>query len=292
MAPPIALITGASSGIGLALTKHLLEKKWNVVIADVQPPKEELENSLFIPTDISSWDQQASTFKQAYEWNSRLDFVALNAGIDDRDDIFHSISKDPAKPPTRPNMRTIDVNLTGTYYGIKLAAHYLSLPSSKPTPGGKIIVTASAAGIYPLPVIPQYAASKHGLVGMVRSMASVARPHNITINAICPALVPTSLPPPGLLDHFSPDQLTPMATLIRAFTELADLDNVDKPDWVEDGKNGEVVECNIENLIYHPAPARPNGSRHLSAEGMRAWAETYVGRNRGFVEEGGGSNSS
>ncbi|KAF2159248.1 hypothetical protein M409DRAFT_71143 [Zasmidium cellare ATCC 36951] len=227
MPPPTAIITGASSGIGLALTKHLLSRNWNVIMADVNPPQEKLDKTLFIETDISSWDQQASMFKRAYEWNERLDFVALNAGIDDRDDVFHSISGDPKKPPRRPGMKTIDVNLTGTYYGIKLAAHYLSLPSStatKPQPGGKIVLTSSAAGLYPQPVIPQYAASKHALVGLVRSMASVAKPHNITINAVCPTLVRTSLPPPGLLETFPPDKITPMRTILRAFDELAELE--------------------------------------------------------------------
>lgn len=104
---PVAIVTGASSGIGLALTKHLLERNWNVVMADMNKAKEDLDNTLVVQTDISSWDQQASMFRQAYEWRGRLDFCALNAGIDDRDDIFHSISKDISKPPKEPNMRTV-----------------------------------------------------------------------------------------------------------------------------------------------------------------------------------------
>lgn len=151
MVPPIAFITGASSGIGLALTKHLLERKWNVVMVDVNPPKEVLINTLFLSCDVASWDQQASTFQKAYEWQGRLDFVALNAGVEDRDDIFNSISGDPAKPPKEPNVLPIGVCFIGVYYGLKLAAHYLSLDSEaagKSKPGGKIVITASASGIY------------------------------------------------------------------------------------------------------------------------------------------------
>ena len=224
MAPPVAIVTGASSGIGLALTKFLLERNWAVVMADLNEPKEKLDNTLFIKTDIFSWDQQATMFKQAYEWQGRLDFFAANAGMDDRDDIFASISSDSTKPPKQPNMKTFDVNLTGTYYGIKLAAHYMSLDSKaagKPKVGGKIVVTASAAGIYPLPSVPQYAATKHGLVGLARSMGPVGAAVNIRINALCPALVTT-----GLLSSALQDALEDILTNVgQADYDIADYPN-------------------------------------------------------------------
>ena len=243
MAPPVAIVTGASSGIGLALTKHLLERNWAVVMADLNPPKEKLENTLYIRIDISSWNDQAAMFKQAFEWKTRLDFFAANAGMDDRDDIFNTI--DSVSPPKQPNMKTIEVNLGGSYYGIKLAAHYMTLDSKaagKPKAGGKIVVTASAAGIYPLPSVPQYAASKHALVGLVRSMGPVAAAVNIRINALCPALVATGLAPPGLMDNFDQSQVTPMSTMMQGFSELASIDDVGKDDWVETGVTGQTVE--------------------------------------------------
>jgi len=285
MSRPVAIVTGASSGIGLALTKQLLESKWHVVMADVNGPKEELADTLFIKTDISKWADQASLFQRTFEWHSRLDFCALNAGIDDRDDIFASVSSDTTKPPKQPNMKTIEVNLTGTYYGIKLAAHYMSL--NKPKPGGKVVVTASAAGIYPLPSIPQYAASKHGLVGLVRSLAPVASKVKITINAICPAMVATGLAPPGLMDGFSKDQITPMSTIMRAFAELGDLENVEKDGWTEGGKTGDIVECSIQDLIYREAPQRANQTQeHMAGRGAADfWAKAYTERNKKFAEE-------
>ncbi|KAF7186925.1 Short-chain dehydrogenase/reductase ascJ [Pseudocercospora fuligena] len=283
MSSPVAIVTGASSGIGLALTEYLLERQWNVVMADVNPPKEQLPNTLFIKTDISSWDQQSSLFSQAHAWQNRLDFVALNAGIDDRDDIFNTISQDP---PKKPNLSTFDINLYGTYFGTKLAAHYLSLTStSKTKPGGKIVITASAAGLYPLEVVPQYTASKHALIGLVRSLAPQSQPRNITINAVCPAMVHTNLPPSGLMENFSQEQITPMSTILRCFSELADLEKSVDGNWVQSGRNGDVVEGNLDRLIYHPAPERPQSSSYVNPKGMEAWAATYRERNIRWAKE-------
>lgn len=286
MAPPTAIVTGASSGIGLALTKYLLERKWNVVIADLNPPKEKLEGIIFVKTDISSWDQQAAMFKQAYEWQGRLDFCALNAGVDDRDDIFSTISSDSTQPPKQPNMKTFEVNLIGTYYGVKLAAHYMSLDSKaagKPKVGGKIVTTASAAGIYPLPTCPQYSATKHGLVGLVRSLAPAASIVNIRINALCPAFVVTGLAPPGLIDSMKEEQITPMSTMMQCFSELANIDEVEKDDWVETGRTGDVVEGNLKDLIWHPTPARPESSSYMDEKGLEKWAKAYAERNKNFT---------
>ncbi|KAI7087175.1 NAD(P)-binding protein [Hortaea werneckii] len=286
MSPPTAIVTGSSSGIGLALSKDLSQRGWAVVRADVNEPSESIENSIFVRTDISSWDQQAALFQKAFAWQNRLDFFAANAGIDDRDDIFNSISNDTRNPPKQPNMKTFDVNLTGTYYGMKLATHYMCLESvaaGKTKPGGKIIVTSSAAGIYPLPSVPQYAATKHGLIGLVRSAAPVATPFNIRINALCPAMVATGLAPPGLLESFKPEQLTPMETMLRGFVELGDLDGVVKADWVSTGRTGDVVEGNMQELIWHEAPEKPAASSYMDERGMQDWARAYAERNRNFA---------
>jgi 15-hydroxyprostaglandin dehydrogenase (NAD) len=233
MAPPTAIITGACSGIGLALTKHLLTLKWHVFMADVNAPTEELDNTTFVRTDITSWTEQAALFKQAYDVQGRLDFCGLNAGISDRDDIFNNITSDPSKPPSEPNMKTIDVNFTGQYYGVKLAAHYMNLDSSaagKKKMGGKIVVTASGNGLFPLSACPIYAATKHALVGLVRSLGPVAQPKNVCINAIAPAMVATNLPEPGFLELFPPEQITPMSTIMRCFDAVSDFEDVEKDD--------------------------------------------------------------
>lgn len=284
MSPPVAIVTGASSGIGLALTKHLLSLHWHVAMADINPPPEQLPDTTFIRTNIASWSDQAALFAQTHAQHGRLDFCALNAGIDDRDDIFASVSSDVSNPPKQPNMLPLDVNLTGTYYGVKLAAHYMTLDSSaagKKQQGGKIVVTASAAGIRALPVVPQYSMTKHGLIGMVRSMGPVAQVVNIRINAVCPALVATGLAPAGLMDSFSQEQITPMSTIIRCFDELAQFERVGEQGWVEEGRNGETVEGNLKKLIWHQPPA--NESEYTDDKGLEAWTRAYMERNKNFA---------
>lgn len=272
---PVAIVTGASSGIGLAITHHLLHKGWYVILADVNPPSAStnalpLSTSKYIPCDVSSWDSQASLFEQAYAGHGRLDFVALNAGIDDRDDIFDSL--DAQTSPREPNMDTFNVNLIGVYYGIKLAANYMARNSK---PGGKIVITSSSAGLYALPAVPQYTATKHALVGLVRALAPKAVAKGVTINALCPAMVATNLAPPGLMDHFSKEQVTPMSSMLRAYDELMD---------DEKCLNGQILEVSLSNLWYREEiAAQGEGKMRTDKAIAAAWDQAYRDRNVAFA---------
>ncbi|KAG8170031.1 hypothetical protein KVR01_000776 [Diaporthe batatas] len=257
----VAIVTGGCSGIGLALSLHLAAKNWHVYILDIQDPVSEIptEAVTFLKTDVSDWDQLASAFQTAYSRFSRLDFVALNAGIVDRDEIFGSISGDPANPPKSPNMLTFGVNLYGPYYGLKLAAHYMSLPGGKAAAkGGKVVMTSSMAGIRVYAPYPQYSSSKYGVLGLTRAVAPASEKVGIRVNCVCPALVATGMAPPGL-ENFPKSIITPMSTMIRAFDELCEFDKLaaeGKEAWVASGPNGAVVEANLQNVTYREEPPR------------------------------------
>jgi 15-hydroxyprostaglandin dehydrogenase (NAD) len=184
------------------------------------------------------------------------------------------------------------------YYGIKLAAHYMTIPSKeagKPKPGGKIIITASGGGIFPIPAIPQYSASKHALVGLTRAFGrgKATLDANVRINAVCPAIVATKALPPGLVDKLPPDQITPMSTIMRCFHTLADLDDIAQVGWVERGRTGETVEGNVDELIWHAPPARPQAEqgKFVREKGILVVAEAYKERNRQFAIAGEQSGS-
>jgi 15-hydroxyprostaglandin dehydrogenase (NAD) len=267
----VALITGGSSGIGLALAKHLIAKGWDIVLADLQPPEASADlpkdRTLYISTDVASFESQARMFEAAFQWRNRLDVAALNAGIDDRDDIFASI--DPSDPPSKPDMSTFEVDLFGVYYGIKLYAHYAA---RNPTPGGKIIITSSAAGFYPNPAIPQYAAAKHAVIGLVRSLAPHTERHNITINTVAPSFVDTALEPKEVKGAISADNTTPMSVIIQGFDELMD---------EEKGHNGAAVEGHQDGLYYRqPIEVLSASAKRIRETGdMQKWVELYVQRN-------------
>ncbi|KAJ9614972.1 hypothetical protein H2200_001046 [Cladophialophora chaetospira] len=138
-----AIVTGAASGIGLALTRHLLAKaddpnareRWRVVLADnneaaYEDIRETLNNDLhmFIRTDVSKFGDQLALFHRAFEWSGgRIDFFANNAGIDDRQPLLSWLGSpelsDP-EDPSEPDLRVIDIDLKAVFYGLKCFVHF------------------------------------------------------------------------------------------------------------------------------------------------------------------------
>ncbi|KIW35270.1 uncharacterized protein PV07_01974 [Cladophialophora immunda] len=158
MGPPTAIVTGGLSGIGNALVRHLVSLNWRVVVADINPPRSPCRRRPGRPVQASVCVERAAGF------------VALNAGVDHGDDVLENLSGDVDRPPSKPDTRPFEVNVTGAFYGIKLAAHYMTVPSTHagtPKSGGKIIITASGGGIFPIPILAQHTASKHPLIGLV-----------------------------------------------------------------------------------------------------------------------------
>ena len=155
MSQPVAVVTGAASGIGLAMTKHLLSKSYRVVMADVNAHEgmrisSELgPNTMFHQADVSSYAQQAAVISGAFAWGgNRLDFFAANAGIDDRQSLYQdneSTKLGAGGVPEQLNLKTLDVDLNAVIQGIWLFKYYARKNVGKK--GGKIVVTSSAAGL-------------------------------------------------------------------------------------------------------------------------------------------------
>ncbi|KAK9460473.1 uncharacterized protein V1516DRAFT_605729, partial [Lipomyces oligophaga] len=190
-----AIVTGAASGIGLALTKNLVARSWNVVMADISSSGYELAASIgskqqvsFCETDVTSWKSQVELFRFAEQKYGSVNFVAANAGIDDRDDVYERF--DGKEVPDPLNLKTYEVDLFGALYSYRLALHYFR--KNNPT-GGKLVFTSSSAGVYSFPSNPEYCSIKHALVGFTRSVAPLLKQENIAVNAVLPALVVTKL---------------------------------------------------------------------------------------------------
>ena len=153
---------------------------------------------------------------------------------------------------------------------VYLAIHYMR---QNETRGGKIVATASSAGIYASPLIPVYAASKHAVgsshlpthlatrgsflteintysqvVGFVRSIGPMLRDDNISINCLCPGLVPTGLTEP-LMDMTPQQFITPLDRIVSAVDDFLD-DN--GTGWGD--KTGCVAELSAERTQIREQP--------------------------------------
>jgi len=149
---PVGIVTGASSGIGLAVTEHLLSRGYRVVMADVNATEGEKlsaklgKNALFLKTDVTVYAEQAKLFREAFVWGgNRLDFLAANAGIDDRQSLYEvNVPENEDGTPKELNLKTIRVDLDAVFQGIWLFKHYVR---KNAIPGGKVMITSSAAGL-------------------------------------------------------------------------------------------------------------------------------------------------
>ncbi|MCJ1330382.1 hypothetical protein MMC10_007065 [Thelotrema lepadinum] len=292
--PPVAIITGAASGIGLALIKHLYSQGWKVYMADISPTGSSVAASIptsspsspsspsppptFIQTDVSSFASQATLFKTAYTTSGHIDLVAANAGIDDRESPHGSFPL--SADPTEPDLTTLDVDLKAVFYGLKLFVHYVrkekeTHPSANPDHGDvketrqkKFIPTASIMGLYPFPAQPVYGSAKAGVINLVRSVGSrFLEEDNIAVNAICPAFVATGLAPPGVVAVVEgKGYLTPMSSIIRAYEELIGSDE----------RAGETVEVSGTELYWRKPVGFANwGSRWLADDPDGLWRGSY-----------------
>ncbi|KAL3426635.1 hypothetical protein PVAG01_00144 [Phlyctema vagabunda] len=259
------IVTGGGSGIGLAIVKYFASQKSQVTILDISKEaglsildslqREHPGNKfLFKQCDISSWDEQKRVFEGVYRETGDIDIVVANAGISERGNFLSRDSGEPEKP----NLTTLDVDLTGTLYTIKLAIHYMRKKSTAQK--GTIICTASNAGIYPFPIAPLYATSKHAVIGAVRSLARPLSPEGIQINGLAPAVIGSFSSQVPKIDkstdnkaetNIAPDKalfanmiITPMSTIVAAVEEF-----VSKPEH-----NGIIAEISGDRFTFRDPP--------------------------------------
>lgn len=119
----VAIVTGGASGIGLAMSQHFASEGYDVAIFDVnaeagkkvvsQIASEHTQAKvIFKLCDVSSWQNQAQNFKEVRNEFGRIDVVCANAGISGSNSMG-SIDKDE---PVEPNLKILDVNLSGVVY--------------------------------------------------------------------------------------------------------------------------------------------------------------------------------
>ena len=179
-----ALITGGGSGIGAAAARMLAAEGARLsLLGRRREPLEELAAEIggtAIECDVTKRSSLEDAFDTARKANGPLDLVILNAGIGD---------SAPFQRTSRESFdRIIATNLTALFDGAQLALPDLLDGSDK-----RLIVVASVAGLKGAAYAAPYVASKHGAVGLVKSLALEFARSGLTINAICPAFVDTPM---------------------------------------------------------------------------------------------------
>jgi meso-butanediol dehydrogenase/(S,S)-butanediol dehydrogenase/diacetyl reductase len=202
-----AVVTGSgrAGGLGAAIARRLAAEGAAVVISDIGRPvdpatpaamigaTEEMEAmaalcrqagseaSSFV-CDVRRYDEVKALAAHAVTAHGSLDIWVNNAGIG-------YIMKPLLEVTPADWSAVIDVNLTGAFFGLRVAAEHMVAAGR----GGRIVNIASQAAKSGFPHAQAYSASKHGLVGLVRSAAIELGPHGITVNNVCPNHVTTGL---------------------------------------------------------------------------------------------------
>lgn len=178
-----ALVTGAASGIGLAIVRDFAAQGMQVVASDISLPKLQevtagLKNVTCLAADLSKKEAVVELAKQA----GSLDVLINNAGIQN---VAPIESFEQAKWDL-----IIQIMLTAPFQLIQSA-----LPGMYERNWGRIINVSSVHGLIASPFKSAYVSAKHGLMGLTKTAALEAgtRSNNVTVNAICPSYVRTPL---------------------------------------------------------------------------------------------------
>src|SRR6266851_6695852 len=192
----LALITGGGRGIGRAIAIAFAREGASIAVAartraQVDSVADEVAcefgvETLAIECDVSDAASVTRAFAFAGEqFGGGPDILVNNAGI---------VETAPfAKTDEAMWQRHLAVNLTGTYHCTRLA-----LPAMLVAGWGRIINIASIAGKTGAPYISAYAASKHGVLGLTRTLALEVAANGVTVNAICPGYVDTEMTARGV----------------------------------------------------------------------------------------------
>lgn len=186
----VALITGATRGIGRQIALTLSKEGYNIALNyrssndELEELKKEIEENkvevLAVQGDVSNYEDCERFVKETIDKFGRIDVLVNNAGIT-KDMLLARMKEEDFK-------QVIDVNLVGTFNVTKNVISYMMKARS-----GRIINLSSVVGVSGNAGQSNYAASKAGIIGFTKSLAKEVASRNILVNAIAPGFIQTSM---------------------------------------------------------------------------------------------------
>jgi 3-oxoacyl-[acyl-carrier protein] reductase len=186
----VALVTGASRGIGRAIAVCLAEAGADVVInyagneQAAQETASQVESLgrrvLLVKADVADSAQVEDMFKKTLEWFERIDILVNNAGIT-RDNLIMRMKEDEFD-------QVINTNLKGVFLCLKAATRPMMKQRS-----GRIINISSVVGALGNPGQANYVAAKAGVIGLTKSAARELASRGITVNCVAPGFIETDM---------------------------------------------------------------------------------------------------
>lgn len=252
----VAIITGGASGMGEAVAKHLATRGWHVAILDLNEQSGQAvakeTGGMFVKADVTSQKSQTTAFNLVWKTYGQIDFgriikhhkgeillmltpVFANAGIVEKKTFC---AWEDEFPPPELSLLSVEINLNGVIFSTYLGMHYMRRNPHKN--GGAIIMTSSSSGIYPAYSLPLYAAGKHGVVGLMRSIAPSLAKEKIRVNCTMPGIVRTNISSEEVYKLFPQDQFTSMDQIVNTVMTLLE----------DHSLTGKAAEISMDKVYY------------------------------------------